>query len=135
MDRLVKFFLYFLPLFSFPPLFSNESVQSPSASLIEVQLSLGDDEVKIVDQLIESTIKQLDMEKHLKTLMIQFKDQKELFVQGDQTKGHAGQMIRTARQIYEIISANHIEHLFPKDYLEELTFFSSIAGKNKISKP
>ncbi len=95
----------------------------------------GADELKIVDQLIETTKRQLETQKHLKDLMIQFRDQKESFVQGNQTKEHAGKMVRTARQIYEIITANHLEFLFPKDYLDELTFFSSIAGKSGISKP
>ena len=44
-------------------------------------------------------------------------------------------MVRTARQIYELITANRIEYLFAKDYIDELTFFSSVAGKSGVSKP
>jgi hypothetical protein len=108
----------------------------PQSSLVEASLPLGEeDEVKIVDQLITATETQLETQKHLKELMLQFKKQREEFIQGNQTKPHAARMVRTARQIYEIITANHLEHLFAKDYLDELTFFSSIAGKTAVTKP
>jgi hypothetical protein len=114
----------------------NPTLLIPQSSLIESSLPLGEeDEVKIVDHLITATTAQLETQKHLKELMLQFKKQREEFIQGNQTKAHAGRMVRTARQIYEIIAANHLEHLFAKDYLDELTFFSSIAGKTAVAKP
>ena len=132
--------LILLPLFfvgfSFGYAAESPTLRYPESSLVQTSFAVSEnDEVKIIDQLIFSTQKQLEDEKKLRELMLQFKDQIEEFVQGKQTKTHASQMVRTARQIYEMISANHIEHLFPKDYLDELTFFSSIAGKNGISKP
>lgn len=114
----------------------QQSLKLPESSLIMASENMTDtDELKIADQLIVTTRRQLEMQKNLKDLMVQFRDQKESFVQGNQTKEHAGKMVRTARQIYEIITANHLEYVFPKDYLDELTFFSSIAGKSGISKP
>ena len=67
--------------------------------------------------------------------MLQLKKQREEFVQGNQSKGHAAKLVRTARQVYEMITANHLEHLFAKDYLDELTFFASIAGKTAMTRP
>ena len=114
----------------------NPSLRVPQAALKEVNIPMeGEDEIKTVEQLIETTGRQLEGQKHLRELMLQFKKQKEEFVQGNQTKSHAGRMVRTARQIYEMIAANHLEHLFAKDYLDELTFFSSIAGKSAVTRP
>ncbi len=114
----------------------NPTLLVPQSPLIQASLPLGEeDEVKVVDELIASTASQLEMEKHLKQMMLQFKKLREEFVQGNQTKAHAGKMVRTARQIYESISANHLEHLFAKDYLDELSFFSSIAGKTAVTRP
>jgi hypothetical protein len=114
----------------------NSTLRIPQSSLMETTLPLSeDDEMKIIDQLISATSRQLDMQKQMKELMLQFKRQREDFIQGNQTKSHAGKMVRTARQIYEMITSNHLEHLFAKDYLDELTFFSSIAGKTAVTRP
>jgi hypothetical protein len=114
----------------------STTLRIPQSSLIETTLPLGeDDEVKVIDQLITVTTRQLETQKQMKELMVQFKKQREEFIQGNQTKSHASKMVRTARQIYEIITSNHLEHLFAKDYLDELTFFSSIAGKTAVIRP
>lgn len=114
----------------------NPTLLIPQSSLIQMSMPLSEeDELKIVDQLIIATTTQLETQKQMKELMLQFKKQRETFIQGDQSKSHAGRMVRTARQIYEMIAANHLEHLFAKDYLDELTFFASIAGKTSVNRP
>ena len=114
----------------------NPTLLIPQSSLIETALPLAEnDEIKMIDQLIHVTAQQLEKQKQMKELMLQFKKQREEFIQGNQTKAHAGKMVRTARQIYEMIMSDHLEHLFAKDYLDELTFFSSIAGKTAVKRP
>ena len=114
----------------------NPTLRTPQSSLKQVYVSLKEeDEIKTVEQLIDTTARQLESQKHLRELMLQFKKQREEFIQGNETKAHAGRMVRTARQIYEMIAANHLEHLFAKDYLDELTFFASIAGKTAVTRP
>lgn len=114
----------------------NQTLLIPQSSLTEVGNSLTDeDEIKAIDQLIQTTAEQLEVQKHIRELMLQFQKLKEEFVQGKQTKSHTAQMVKTARQIYELITANHLEHLFTKDYLDELAFFSSIAGKGAVKRP
>jgi hypothetical protein len=114
----------------------NPTLLVPQSALKETALPLSeDDEVKVIDHLIAATARQLEMQKQMKVLMMQFKKQREEFVQGNQTKPHAARMVRTARQIYELITSQHLEHLFAKDYLDELTFFSSIAGKTAVTRP
>jgi hypothetical protein len=114
----------------------NPSLLLPQSSLLQTSVSsVEEDEIKVIDRLIASTAAQLELEKHLKALMLQFQKQQEEFVQGNQTKAFTGRMVRTARQIYETITAHHLEHLFAKNYLDELTFFSSIAGKTTVTRP
>lgn len=132
----MKFF--FIPcVFSFTIcLAENPTLLMPQSPLIETSLSMReDDEVKVTDQLITATSQELEAQKQMKELMLQFKKQREEFVQGNQTKPHAARMLRTARQIYELITSHHLEHLFAKEYLDELTFFSSIAGKSAVTRP
>jgi hypothetical protein len=114
----------------------HPTILIPQSSLIQANIPLGEeDELKVIQQLIDATTRQLETQKQVKELMLQFNKQREEFIQGNQTKSHAGKMVRTARQIYEMITSNHIEHLFAKDYLDELTFFSSIAGKTAMTRP
>jgi len=108
----------------------------PQSSLLRTALPITDeDEIVAVERLIQTTEDQLRMQEHLKELMLVFQKLKEAFVQGDQTKKNAGAMVRTAREILEIITNQHLEFHFSKDYLDELTLFSSIAGKNGIKRP
>jgi hypothetical protein len=134
-----KFFLFFSLMGGAisPCKAQNPILLVPQSSLVEINVSLGaeEDEIKALEQLIVATTKQLEAQKQLKELMLQFKKQREDFVQGNQTKSHASRMVRTARQIYEMITSNHLEHLFAKDYIEELSFFSSIAGKTAVTRP
>ena len=133
MKKILLSTCFCLSLFSWA---QNPTLLVPQSSLIEASLPLSEqDELKIIDQLIIATNAQLQAQKQLKELMLQFKKQRETFIQGDQSKAQAGRLVRTARQIYEMIAANHLEHLFAKDYLDELTFFASIAGKTAVSRP
>lgn len=89
------------------------------------------DELTILEDLIKRTQKQLASQTKLKDLMIQFKVQKKLFTQGNQSKAHATEMVKTASKILDILSDEQLKHLFSSDYLEELALFSSIANKAK----
>ncbi len=108
----------------------------PQSSLMQASLPLTEeDEMIIVERLIHTTEDQLKLHHHLKELMIQFKQYREAFIQGDHSKKNASSMVRSARQILDIITTQHLEFHFSKDYLDELTVFSSIAGKNGIKRP
>jgi hypothetical protein len=135
MKRVLIFFAIILSGESFCGA-ENSTLLIPQSSLIEINIPFdGEDELGAIEHLISATEKQLESQKQIRVLMQQFINQKEEFVQGNQTKSHTGRMVRTARQIYEMISLNHIEHLFAKDYIDELTFFSSIAGKTAVKRP
>lgn len=114
----------------------NPTLQIPQSSLVQTGPFPGEqNEIKIMEQMIMTTTVQLQTQKILREWMIQFNQHKEDFIQGNQTKAHTSLLVRTARQIHESISSSHLQHLFAKDYLDELSFFSSIAGKNGITAP
>ncbi len=125
----------FLGLFFFFTVVANGhgAIVIPQSSLEEPKNSIqGPDEITAISHLMESTAHQLEVQKQMRQLMVDFQKQKEEFIRGNQTKAHAAEMVRTARQIYETIIAHHLQYLFSKEYLDELLFFSSIAGKNKM---
>lgn len=97
--------------------------------------AFADEEIAAVDHLIASTQKHLSIQHSLKEKMIQFNDQKERFILGEQSKQHATKMVHTAKEILKIIKDEKLQYLFSSQYLEELALFSSIAEKNKPSRP
>lgn len=134
LSKLTFLVLGLLPLSGFAD--PAHPVVIPQSSLLKTALPVTDeDELAVVDRLIQTTEDQLKIQQHLRDLMIRFKQLKESFVQGDQTKKNASAMVRTAREILEIITIQHLQFHFSKDYLDELTAFSSIAGKNGIRRP
>jgi hypothetical protein len=94
-----------------------------------------EDEAEVLDQLIAANEKRLATQKVLRDLMVEFKQQKDEFFLGNQTKRHAFAMVSNARQILGIIKQEHLSYLFSPEYLEELVFFSSIAGKSAPVRP
>lgn len=94
-----------------------------------------ENEIVTVEKLIVLTSQELEAQKRLKEIMQQFGRLKQQFTQGDESPSHAGKMVRMARQIYQMIEAHHLDHLFSSEYLEELAFFTSISSKEGIRKP
>lgn len=134
---MVKFFLISLFVASFVAVTHHAvAIQVPQSSLMEREPSLNaEDEIAAMNHLLDNTSHQLEIQKQMRQLMEDFRRQKEEFIQGNETKSHVAKMVRTARQIYESITAYHLQYLFSQEYLEELLFFSSIAGKNKVKSP
>ena len=112
----MKFFIVILLLAS--PLWAEES-----------------DEFSAITSLILSTEKRLTAEKELKELMHRFKLQRESFLEGEQSKTHVSTMANTARRILEIMTTEHVRHLFSSEYLEELTVFSSVGQRRLLTRP
>jgi hypothetical protein len=111
-------------------------LQVPKSSLVEtLQALTTQDEVEVVGRLIVATQHQLEVQTELKRLMVEFKQQEDAFADGLQTKAHAAKMVRTARRLLELITDLHVQHLFSSQYMEELTLFSSIAGKTTPPRP
>ncbi len=104
-------------------------------SLEETRPLLIEDEVKSLAKLIEVNESRLEVQKKLKEKMVSFQKQKEEFIAGNDSQKHAFAMVSNAREILGEIKKENLAYLFSSEYLEELVFFSSIAGKSSPIRP
>ena len=122
-------FIFLVPFMAF-------SGEAPTmVALEENRPLLGEDEVKSLAKLIEVNEVRLEVQKHLKEKMVLFKKQKEEFIAGSDSQKHAFAMVSNAREILGEIKKENLAYLFSSEYLEELVFFSSIAGKSSPIRP
>ena len=131
MNKII-YFLFFVPVCAVA------SLSPLDHSLISVEEKanpLDGDEVACLERLIEVNERRLATQKKIRDDMKLFKEQKNLFILGNQTQKHAFSMVSNARQILGEIKQEHLAYLFSSDYLEELMFFSSIAGKSAPVRP
>jgi hypothetical protein len=128
-----KVVILFLSLAFFASL-SAETVSVP-APIEEKDTLLIKDEIEALTNLIEVTEKRLAFQKKLKEKMVEFQLQKAEFILGNQTQKHAFSMVSNARYILGDIKQDHLSYLFSPEYLDELMFFSSIAGKSSPVRP
>ncbi len=129
----MKIAYYFLCLC--PMVVLGADLAPPKISLTDTGPALAEDEVKVLEKLIEVNEQRLEMQKQLKEKMALFQKQKEEFVQGNQSQKHAAAMVFNAREILGEIKKENLAYLFSSEYLEELVFFSSIAGKSTPIRP
>lgn len=91
------------------------------------------EEVKILDDLIATSERQIVLQKNLRSLILEFHTQQDLFYQGlendQKTKELASKMVSTAQTILKTSEENHYLHLFPPFFVEELKLFANIAKK------
>jgi hypothetical protein len=106
-----------------------------TTNIQEGDVAASIDEIDAISLLIQDQQRHLSRQMELQNLMKLFKMQKEEFMAGKQTQKHAMSMVLTAREILQGINDEKIAYLFPSAYLEELVFFSSVAGKSKPVRP
>jgi hypothetical protein len=103
-------------------------------SLTLFSFSREGEELKILDDLIATSERQLAIQKELRALVVEFHTQQDLFYQGSekdqQTKELASKMVTSAMTILKMSEDNHYLHLFPPFFVEELKLFAGI-GKKK----
>lgn len=134
MRFLIGIFAFLLPSFFLcaeeTPLLKPEFI-----SVEERGNPLLQDEVESIDRLIEINEKRLQVQKQLRDQMRVFQKQKKEFILGNQSQKHAFSMVSNARYILGEVKKESLAYLFSPDYLEELVFFSSIAGKSSPVRP
>ncbi len=86
-------------------------------------------ELEDLTQLIEKTASQISFQRELKADMEKFSNLKKQFVQGKEVKKVGFQMVQVAIKILDTLQEERLQELVPKPYLEELTFFSTLAKK------
>jgi len=102
-------------------------------SLSLFSFSREGEELKILDDLIATSERQIVLQKNLRSLILEFHTQQDLFYQGlendQKTKELASKMVSTAQTILKTSEENHYLHLFPPFFVEELKLFANIAKK------
>jgi hypothetical protein len=118
------------------PLIAFGAEEVPAmVSLEETRPLLIENEVNSLERLIEVNEARLVVQKDLKGKMISFQKQKDEFIAGNESQSHAFSMVSNARTILGGIKKENLAYLFSSEYLEELVFFSSIAGKSTPVRP
>jgi len=116
-------------------LLRGESLFCEEGDFLQDPLGVEPNEVLILSRLIDVQERRLATQKELCDKMELFRAQKEAFIEGDISQFHALTMVNNARDILGLIQEGHLAYLFPSVYLEELVFFSSIAGKSAPARP
>jgi len=115
------------------PKFFLEIALISTISLSLLSFSREGEELKILDDLIAISERQITLQKELRDQIIQFHTQQDLFYQGldsdQKTKELASKMVATAAAILKTSEENHYLHLFPPFFVEELKLFANISKK------
>lgn len=91
-------------------------------------------EMQSIDALIAQTQKNLYEQMKLKELLKDYYRYREEFTQGLQSKHQAAALVSIASDILKILQSEHLQHLCTPTFVDEITFFSSIAGKKSITR-
>jgi hypothetical protein len=100
------------------------------AAFLLLGFSREGDEQRVINELIATTERQLEIQKQLKILIVSFDAQQERFYQGEETKELASDMVETASKILKMAEENQLLHIFPPFFIEELKLFEGIGKKN-----
>jgi hypothetical protein len=89
-------------------------------------------EIKFLDDLIATTALNLENQKVLKKLLIDYVAIQNQYVQNVNDQALSMKMVKTAHQLLEKIKELNLTHIFDAQLLSELTFFSQIAVKQGV---
>lgn len=99
-------------------------------------VSLRQDPIVAIDQMIELAQKNLEEQQNLRFLLQDYRKYRKAFMADNKNKETAIALISTAHRLKSQITRNHLEPLFDEAFLEELSFFSSIASnKTPLARP
>lgn len=111
----MKFILAVLLLFS--PLFAHPQ-----------------DELMVLDQLIETTQKNLNAQLLLKGMMFEFFQTREAFLTNPESGKLATSLVKKATRLHNHVDKEHLSHLFSTEFLTELAFYNQVGKSVSIPK-
>lgn len=91
-------------------------------------------ELQHLNHLIHVTEKNLEHQKNLKQLFLDYQQQQLYYLQNTQDKEITLQMVKSAHRLLESIKANHLIQIFDNEFISQLTFFSQFATKRGVPK-
>ncbi len=115
------------------PKFFLEIALVSTISLSLLSFSREGEELKILDDLIATSERQIALQKELRDQIIQFHTQQDLFYQGSdndqKAKELASKMVTTAANILKTSEDNHYLHLFPSFLSKNSSLFAQYYKK------
>lgn len=125
-----KFFALFICLISFVDLsaetITNLKETEPALVLLK--------ELKHLDQLILLTEQNLQNQKSLRKLFLDYQQKQMHYLENMQDKEITLQMIKSAHVLLEGIKEAHLVQAFDAEFIAQLTFFSKFATKSGVPK-
>lgn len=135
--KLTSYFIMRYLIFFLLALISNQAfalygeVRDSEHLKQEPDIAVNYDNIQALDALINIEEKKLTIHKRLKELLLAIETHEEIFAKEPNNKNIASLLVTSAREALQIISSEKLEHLFTPDLLNDLRFYSSIAGKYK----
>lgn len=124
-------YLFGLFFITFGSLFAAE----PMANLKETEPALvAAKELERLDRLIVITEQNLENQKALRQLFVDYQQKQMNYLQNTQDKEITLQMVKSAHRLLESIKANHLIQTFDTEFISQLTFFSQFATKRGVPK-
>ena len=96
-------------------------------------LAAPQDEILVIEQLIETTKKNLDSQERLLKSIQEFNQAREAFLSDLDNGRLATRLVKMAMQLHNYLEKEHLTHLFSSDFLQELTFYNQV-GKQQLAR-
>jgi hypothetical protein len=107
----------------------------PISNLKETEPALvAAKELQRLNNLISITEKNLENQKALKELFLEYQKQQVNYLQNSDDKEATLRMVKSAHRLLESIKANHLLETFDTEFISQLTFFSQFATKRGVPK-
>lgn len=91
-------------------------------------------EIEVVEGLIKLSERNVETQKTLRTLIIDYQVANINYIQNPDDKDVLLKTAKLALRTSQIIQENHLEHLFTQEFMSELNLFAQIAKKMGIPR-
>ncbi len=89
----------------------------------------AEEAIELVKQLIDTTQKSLDDQRRLFSHLEEFYQARGLFVEDGHNAKAGAALVRAAMRINKELDEEHLTHLFPSEFLEEIRFFNQVGSR------
>lgn len=97
--------------------------------------AMAANEIAMLDDLIAVTEQNLEKQKKIKILVVEYQKIQSVYLQNTENKEMLFRMIKSAYRLLESIKDAHLTQAFDPKFISELNLLSQIAAKSGIAKP
>lgn len=92
-------------------------------------------EIAMLDNLIEVTKVNLDVQKKLREQIGDYQKLLALYLKNENDKELLFRLVRVATSVSNTVKENHLTQIFDQEFLSEINVFAQIGNKRGIPKP